>query len=128
MKTKAHENILDKVFPFLDTPHPPTLNSNLLMIALYSALSRSRLLTWPWAAIHAVTYSRRDCLTAVWSTQARSCGMCTPGGERWSLRCLMNAVSRWDQTSDRMLQHNFSTGGSGLRPQHPIQPHRRGKP
>lgn len=75
----------------------------------------------------------------------------TPGGERWAVEagwgvgqrtsaavpiwpcgsiaaCLMNALRRWDQTSDRTLQHNFSTGESALRPRHPIQAHRRGKP
>lgn len=60
-----------------------TLNSNLLMISLNSVLSGSRRLAWPWAAIHAVTFSRRHCLTVVWSAHARSYGMCTLGGEWW---------------------------------------------
>ena len=51
-------------------PAPPAPNSDLLMISLPSVLSGSRHLAWPRAALHAVTHSRRDCLTAVWITQA----------------------------------------------------------
>lgn len=64
------------------------------MISLRLVLSGSRHLRRPEAVLHAVTYSRRDCLTAVWSTQAWGCGMCTHCEGGWDGRERRGALQR----------------------------------
>ncbi len=46
----------------------------MLMISMTALVSESRGFAGTWAALHAVTYSRRSCLTAVWSSSVECPG------------------------------------------------------
>ncbi|KAJ8415817.1 hypothetical protein AAFF_G00403740 [Aldrovandia affinis] len=91
------------------SPQSARLAVALQKIAL---LSGSRQLTGPRAALHAITHSRRDRLTAVWNGPAPGCGMrmheATVGGA-W---VALNSVPRqtkaafplhWDQPCEAVV-------------------------
>lgn len=102
----SFETLWSRVSSLLSEAQPDSCprsarRSDLLMISLPAVLSGSRHVAWPGAAFHAVTLSRRDCLTAVWSTQAPGCGMCTLSEGRWGMRRGRRGYSSRRRSSER---------------------------